>query len=325
VFRLYCHLLQNLACSLGIIENLSSIWGLQLVLKTSWPALAAKACACLFAVYVGSTALEAAGQVTAPTPANQDDQVATWWASAQRDHDNRKARLLQLSQNQFVGSPEFYEDLVSRADLPQFPVEIPILRVVFPAKAFFDFDKDQVRPDMAKVLDTVAQAIRAEPHSVSVFVAGHTDGVGDDAYNLLLSIRRAERVAQELNQRGVGNASIWRIGFGKAVPLKPNTTDENRAINRRVEFLVAARPEAIAVWLSKQVEIVCKSAHPEEEKACREALNLGAKFEAVPISPAAKVAPPFSATKDVVDVKAPGAIIIELKRQEYEVIGRPRR
>jgi OOP family OmpA-OmpF porin len=304
---------------------MSSIWGLQPVLKTSWPALAAKACACLFAVYVGSTALEAAGQVTAPTAANQDDQVATWWASAQRDHDNRKARLLQLSQNQFVGSPEFYEDLVSRADLPQFPVEVPILRVVFPAKAFFDFDKDQVRPDMAKVLDTVAEAIRAEPHSVSVFVAGHTDGVGDDAYNLLLSIRRAERVAQELNQRGVGSAGIWRIGFGKAVPLKPNTTDENRAINRRVEFLMAARPEAIAVWLSKQVDIVCKGAHPEEAKACRETLSLGAKFEAVPISAAAKEAPPISAKKDVIDVRVPGTIIIELKRQEYEVIGRPRR
>src|SRR5260370_2699584 len=72
-------------------EFVQHFWGLQLVLKTAWPALAAKACACIFAVYMASTALEAAGQVTAPTAANQGDQVATWWVSAQRDHDNRKA------------------------------------------------------------------------------------------------------------------------------------------------------------------------------------------------------------------------------------------
>ena len=196
------------------------------MLRTSWSALAAKCCAFLLAVYMAGISPGVGAQAVAPVVGSQDERVTAWWETARPDHEKRKSRLLQLSQNQFVGSPEFYTDLVSRADLPQFPVDVPILRVVFPAKALFDFDKDRIRTDMAKVLDTVGQALRAEPHSLSVFVAGHTDGIGDEAYNLMLSVRRAENVARELNQRGVGNAGIWRIGFGKAVPLRPNTTDE---------------------------------------------------------------------------------------------------
>jgi outer membrane protein OmpA-like peptidoglycan-associated protein len=295
------------------------------MLRTSWSALAAKCCAFLIAVYMAGISPDVGAQAVAPVAGSQDERVTAWWETARRDHDNRKSRLLQLSQNQFVGSPEFYTDLVSRADLPQFPVDVPILRVVFPAKALFDFDKDQIRTDMAKVLDTVGQALRSEPHSLSVFVAGHTDGIGDESYNLMLSIRRAENVARELNQRGVGNAGIWRIGFGKAVPLRPNTTDENRAINRRVEFLMAARPEAIAVWLSKQADLICKSGSSEEMKLCREALNLSSKFEAVPISSAAKEAPAISPKGEIVDFSVVGPIVVDLKRREYEVIGRPQR
>ena len=211
--------------------------------KTLRAALAATCCACLLVCSSGLPVDGAKAQSTA-VDNKAEERLAAWWATVQQDHGNRKLRLLQLSQNQFVGLPEFYEDFVSRKDLPQFPVDVPILRVVFPAKAFFDFDKDQVRPDMAKVLDAVAESLRNEAFGVSVFVAGHTDGVGDDAYNLLLSIRRADNVAKELNQHGIGRAGVWRIGFGKAVPLRPNTTEENRAVNRRVEFLMAARPEA---------------------------------------------------------------------------------
>ena len=286
-------------------------------------ALFVRRCVCLLPICVVLGIPETSAQVASPSD-KTEQRVSAWWATAQADHNNRKARLLQLSQNQFVGSPQFYDDLISRTDLPQFPIDVPILRVVYPAKAFFDFDKAQIRPDMTKVLDAVAEELRAETQ-VSVFVAGHTDGVGDDAYNLMLSIRRAENVARDLTHRGVGNAAIWRIGFGKAVPLRPNTSDENRAVNRRVEFLMAARPEAIAVWLSKQAEIICKFGTPEEIRVCREALNLGAKFEAVPVSAAAQEVPSMSATKDVVEIMTPVQIVIDLKRQEFDVIGRPQR
>lgn len=319
------HVGQNLARWRSFIDNLRRYWGLILVFWTLRPALIAKCWTCLLAALSILAFQQAWGQAQVPSKDVTEDRVAAWWATAQRDHDGRKSRLLQLSQNQFVGSPEFYDSLVSRADLPQFPVDVPILRVVFPAKAFFDFDKDLIRPDMIKVLDAVAEMLRSEPYGVSLFVAGHTDGVGDDAYNLLLSIRRAENVARELNQRGVGSAGIWRIGFGKAVPLRPNTTDENRAINRRVEFLIAARPEAIATWLSRQADLICKTGTAEDMKSCKEALNLGPKFEAVPISAAAKEIPTISAKRDVVEVRPSALFIIDLKRREYDVVGRPQR
>lgn len=288
------------------------------------PALRAARCAGLFALGLATFSADGLAQA-ASEGQKTEEAVSAWWATVKDDHSDRKQRLLKLSQNQFVGSPDFHEDLVARKDLPQFPVDVPILRVVFPAKAFFDFDKDQIRPDMQKVLDAVAESLRTEANGISVFVAGHTDGIGDDTYNLLLSIRRAESVAKDLTRRGIGSAGVWRIGFGKAVPLRPNTTEENRAINRRVEFLIAARPEAIAVWLSRQADLVCKTGTPDEVKVCREALNLGAKFEAVAVSDTAKMAPQISAKKDIVDVQALKPIVIELKRREYEVVGRPQR
>ncbi len=309
----------ELACELHLLDNylLPRVVGLKYFLSV----IVSLGTAWLAAAYLNVAASPALSQ---DRMVNQEERIS-WWSTAQRDHDRRKSQLLQLSEKQFVGSPEFYNELVLRTDLPQFPVDIPVLRVVYPSKAFFDFDKAQIRPEMTKVLDAVAQVVREDSNGLSMFVVGHTDGIGDDAYNLGLSVRRADSVAGELVRRGVGAAGIWRIGFGKAVPLKPNTTDDNRAVNRRVEFLIAARPEALAVWLSKQADILCKNGSVEEMKTCREALNLRERFDAVPVSQAAKEIQVVSAKRDVVDVRPPEPIIIDVKRREYEVVGRPSR
>lgn len=73
-----------------------------------------------------------------------------------------------------------------------------------------------------------------------VLVYGHTDAVGDPAYNLSLSLRRAEAVATLLADGGVDPRRILIAGFGETRPVAENDSDSGRARNRRVELIVEA-------------------------------------------------------------------------------------
>jgi OOP family OmpA-OmpF porin len=72
-------------------------------------------------------------------------------------------------------------------------------------------------------------------------VVGHTDDVGDDAYNQELSEQRAAAVRDYLVETGVDASKIVTIGAGENSPVASNTTDEGRAENRRVDVLVLGR------------------------------------------------------------------------------------
>lgn len=72
-------------------------------------------------------------------------------------------------------------------------------------------------------------------------VVGHTDDVGDDAYNMELSAQRAESVRSYLVAAGVDSSKIVTVGAGERMPIASNKTDEGRAENRRVEVLVLGR------------------------------------------------------------------------------------
>ena len=74
-------------------------------------------------------------------------------------------------------------------------------------------------------------------------VEGHTDSVGTDAYNQRLSERRANAVRRVLvDELGVEGNRVNAVGYGESRPVADNSTEEGRAINRRVEAEVEARP-----------------------------------------------------------------------------------
>lgn len=101
----------------------------------------------------------------------------------------------------------------------------------------FDFDRATIRPESLPLLERIADAMKAHP-SLVVEVRGHTDDRGTDAYNLRLSQRRAEEVVDALVAMGVDRSRLRAVGFGKSRPLVPNTSEENRARNRRTEFVI---------------------------------------------------------------------------------------
>ena len=76
--------------------------------------------------------------------------------------------------------------------------------------------------------------------SMQIELSAHTDDVGSDRYNMRLSQRRGESAMKYLLRNGIAADRIVAKGYGKTKPLVPNTSDENRAINRRVEFTINA-------------------------------------------------------------------------------------
>jgi len=106
----------------------------------------------------------------------------------------------------------------------------------------FDFDKYNIRPDAVPILEQACSQLKAEP-SIDVSAQGYTDAVGTDAYNQRLSERRANAVRDVLvNQYGLEGSRVDAVGYGESRPVADNSTDEGRAINRRVEAEVEARP-----------------------------------------------------------------------------------
>ena len=71
-----------------------------------------------------------------------------------------------------------------------------------------------------------------------VELAGHTDNVGSESYNLKLSTDRANVVRQALIENGIDEARLKAQGYGSSKPLVPNDSEENRARNRRTEMII---------------------------------------------------------------------------------------
>jgi len=101
----------------------------------------------------------------------------------------------------------------------------------------FDFNKANIRPDARPILDEATRILK-ERGNIHVVVAGHTDSVGSDAYNMKLSKSRAEAVKRYLVDHGIAASRITGEGFGEREPVASNATAEGRAQNRRVELHV---------------------------------------------------------------------------------------
>lgn len=116
--------------------------------------------------------------------------------------------------------------------------------VDLPGDVLFDFDKYDLRADAVPVLDRIV-GLLAEFPARSVAVGGHTDSKGDDAYNDVLSHRRAETVRRYLSERDAAKTRVFDVhGFGEKQPVAPNAhadgsdDPQGRQKNRRVEIVL---------------------------------------------------------------------------------------
>jgi outer membrane protein OmpA-like peptidoglycan-associated protein len=126
------------------------------------------------------------------------------------------------------------------ADIDAVAVTAGAERVTVPSEVLFAFDSDTLAAGAAEELGKVLRSVAARP-GARVTVEGHTDDVGDDAYNQDLSLRRARAVVEHLVQRGVPRDRLTARGLGKARPVAANDSDDGRKRNRRVEIVIDDR------------------------------------------------------------------------------------
>lgn len=101
----------------------------------------------------------------------------------------------------------------------------------------FEFNSAELTDESKEGMEMLTEFLRN--HSgICVELAGHTDNVGSDSYNLKLSEERAEVVRQALIAAGINEERLTAKGYGSSQPLYPNDTEEHRALNRRTEMMV---------------------------------------------------------------------------------------
>ncbi|MFO7620856.1 MAG: OmpA family protein [Bacteroidales bacterium] len=102
---------------------------------------------------------------------------------------------------------------------------------------YFDSGKDIVKPESYGTINEIAAVLKENPE-LRIKITGHTDSDGDDAMNLDLSKRRATNVKQYLvNEFQIESNRIESDGKGETEPIIANSSPENKAKNRRVEFI----------------------------------------------------------------------------------------
>lgn len=117
-----------------------------------------------------------------------------------------------------------------------------LLAVTFKGDVTFDFNSTVVKPGLYAEIDRVAGVLTRYPETL-IRVAGHTDSVGSEKYNMDLSIKRANAVMDLLVEQSISSARMEAIGFGKSMPVATNSTEAGRQQNRRVEIKIAPKTE----------------------------------------------------------------------------------
>ena len=117
--------------------------------------------------------------------------------------------------------------------------------VTFDSGLLFDFDSDVLREPARANLRELAASFDKYPDT-DLMIVGHTDAVGDDAYNQRLSERRAAAAAAFIAQQGVPSTRVRTAGRGESEPVAQNDSESGRQQNRRVEVAIYASDAAKA-------------------------------------------------------------------------------
>jgi len=117
--------------------------------------------------------------------------------------------------------------------------------VEFSSAVLFGFDQSDLSPDAKTNLDKLVTVLNTYPET-NIEVQGHTDSKGTETYNQTLSEKRATAVSDYLRTKEIASARVITKGLGETLPKYDNETEEGRAQNRRVEFLITANEKMIA-------------------------------------------------------------------------------
>jgi outer membrane protein OmpA-like peptidoglycan-associated protein len=170
------------------------------------------------------------------------EAVAAYLAST--GVDSAKLRVLGRGETDPIASNDTKEGQAENRRVEIVVIGEPraLDNIRFPSVALFPRRSAELTETGRAVLDrNISDARVMLDRSVFIEVVGHTDDVGDDAYNMDLSEQRAAAVSQYLIEAGVDASKIVAVGAGESLPIATNTTEQGRVENRRVEVLVLGR------------------------------------------------------------------------------------
>jgi outer membrane protein OmpA-like peptidoglycan-associated protein len=116
------------------------------------------------------------------------------------------------------------------------------IKVIFPSNLMFDFNSASISENVMPKMHRFAKALNKFDQT-AVLVNGHTDNVGEENYNFELSAKRADTAKAALIKYQVAKERINTWGLGMRHPIASNETEEGRAKNRRVEFVILYQTE----------------------------------------------------------------------------------
>jgi OOP family OmpA-OmpF porin len=160
---------------------------------------------------------------------------------------NGKASILLPKRNVYDVK---YKDLFENKDytilevpesqgLYYFEIEI----IIEPSRTFtlenvyFEFGKSTLKAESFPALDELVELLKAKPDMI-VEIGGHTDNVGSDEANVVLSKNRAESVKQYAVSKGINSNRLEAVGYGATKPIATNETEQGRQTNRRTEVRI---------------------------------------------------------------------------------------
>lgn len=172
---------------------------------------------------------------------------ADWIVIGNFSEDNKTTAVFPPVANALSFGYYYIDDVMVKKSEPLMPVpvkeddltHVPLEKgkTIMLKNIFFDSDRAELLPRSFVELDKLAHIMRENPN-MEIEIVGHTDNVGDNNYNLLLSRRRATQVMEYLIKTGIESVRIQANGFGSTQPIAPNDIEETRQMNRRVEFRI---------------------------------------------------------------------------------------
>jgi OOP family OmpA-OmpF porin len=141
---------------------------------------------------------------------------------------------------------EFPQGFQLKADISVKPAVAPVdatvcqqlfSELLAKGKIRFESGRASIDPDSAGLLDRLTETALRCP-TADIEIAGHTDADGEDTFNQALSEKRAQAVMDYLVKAGLPAGRFTATGYGSTQPVASNDTDEGKAQNRRIDFLV---------------------------------------------------------------------------------------
>jgi outer membrane protein OmpA-like peptidoglycan-associated protein len=124
---------------------------------------------------------------------------------------------------------------IEKIEIPEPPVLV--IKAENVVTVYFDFDRSQLKPSGIQKLDSIYQVL-TDNKDITVQISGYTDGLGSEAYNKILSDKRAKQCADYLIKKGIDSTRITFVSFGACCPVEMEIINgrdnpDGRSLNRR--------------------------------------------------------------------------------------------